>query len=529
MITIVLVDDESGQLEIMKTIILELCPNSDVLCFDNSLNALDYISLHPVDAVITDIKMPGLDGLELSKEISLLNQDIIVAIISAYNDFEYAQKAIRYNVTGYLIKPVSHSKITELFDKIYKQLSEKEARRQHMELLNSQLESYKPAYIDRQLNAWLRGTASAAELSSIQSAFKYNGYGILVATRLHRPSEDSVSGCSLSDLIAFTKVTIHQLFSPDQTVLTVVYNEEKLILVSVIVGEGDLPADLVSDNFHALFRTVREEYGIRLVSGASEIVPAVTHDVSLYVRQALTALDCTFINTASGYIAHRDLKDMAPLAGASLHAFQNRLLDKFYLYDGNGVRDILHSFLADYADHGYLLPSNVLRQYFINILFLANQHVQCQQKDHTIEEINSCPSIAILTAIIGNRLTDLIAMQQKKAGEATQQMIDSMKRYIDSHFAENISLESIADQMHFNPNYIGSLFKQQFGIGFKDYVTGCRIDKAKQLLTGTNLKIYEIAEKTGYGDVAYFIRIFKKETGVSPNKFRMEHFNKELG
>lgn len=169
--TLILVDDESGQLDIMKNIILELCPGFQVLCFDNSLNAFNYISSNPVDAVITDIRMPELDGLELSKKISQLNKDIIVAIISAYNDFEYAQKAISYHVTGYLIKPISHSGIMELIDKINQQISEKTARKQHMELLNSQLEHYKPAYIERQLKDWLNGTASVNELSSIQSIF----------------------------------------------------------------------------------------------------------------------------------------------------------------------------------------------------------------------------------------------------------------------------------------------------------------------------------------------------------------------
>lgn len=527
--TLILVDDESGQLDIMKNIILELCPGFQVLCFDNSLNAFNYISSNPVDAVITDIRMPELDGLELSKKISQLNKDIIVAIISAYNDFEYAQEAISYHVTGYLIKPVSHGRITELIDKINQQISEKAARKQHMELLNSQLEHYKPAYIERQLKDWLSGTASVNELSSIQSIFKYTGDGIIIATRIGQLFCGSSPVSCLSDLVAFIKITLHRLFSPDHAILSVVYQEEKLILVSVVVGKKELLPDTVFHNFQLLSQIVREECGSSIVSGTSEIVPAIVKDAPFYVKQALTALDYTFLNTELGLLPHHEIQNMQRIDNTMLYAFQNKLLDRFYLYDRNGIQEVFHSFTSHFVNKGYFLPSNLIQQYFINIVFLARKHVQYEQSDTMIEEINNCYSIDILISAMDEYLANLIILQQKKSGEATQQVVESMKLYIDSHFTENISLEVIADQMHFNPNYIGFLFKQHFGTGFKDYVTGLRIRRAKQLLTETNLKIYEIAEKTGYSDVAYFIKLFKKETGISPNKFRIGTFNKELG
>lgn len=514
MINIILVDDESGQLEIMKNIILELYSNFHIMCFDNSLKALNYISSNPVDAVITDIKMPRLSGLNLTKEISLLNRDIIVAIISAYNDFEYAQKAISYGVISYLIKPISHSKIMELFDKINEQIAEKEAHKEHMNSLNSQLKAYKPAYTERQFKAWLNGTASTSELTLIQSIFKYSGDGIVVATQLNIVSINSTT-FSLSDLISFIKINIHKLFSLDKTVLSVINNEEKLILVNVIVAENYLSLDLVLNSFYMLSQEVKVEYGIDIYSGASEIVPDIISNLQFYVKQSLDALDYTFLNSTSRFLAHKDIQNMQLLDSADLYTFQNKILDRFYLYDANGIKEILETFNKTYVNNGYIMPSNILRQHFINIVFLANKHIKHQPKDNIIDKFKNCHFIEALTALIYDHLNNLMAIQHKKADEATQQVISSMKSYIDSHFYENLNLDLMAANMHFNPNYIGSLFKQQFGIGFKDYVIKIRINKAKQLLTDTNLKIYEIAKKVGYSDVAYFIKIFKKNRRYS--------------
>lgn len=521
MINIILIDDESGQLEIMKNIISELHPNFHVICFDNPKKALAYISANAVDAVITDIKMPGMNGIELSREISQLNKDILVAIISAYSDFEYAQKGISYGVIDYLIKPISHSKIVELLDKINQKISIKTANKQRLEILNSQLESYKPLYIEKQLKSWLNGTVSPSELNSIRSLFKYNGSGIVVASQIGNFENNPSHIFWREDLIPFLKMHIHRLFSSNQTVLNVVYDDEKLILVSVIVGEKDLSLDSVFESFSALSLLVNNEYHVNIYSGASEIVLPIIDNVYEYLNQALSALDYTFLNPSSSFFAHEYLQNVKSIDDTILYSFQSKVLDKFYLYNTDGIQEILESFCITYSNNGFLFPTNILKQYFINIVFLAKKHVQYELQDNIIEDIKNCHSINILTSVVKNYLECLIIFQQKKVDEATQQVIDKMRVYIDSHYTENISLELIAEQMHFNPNYIGHLFKQQNGLGFKEYIIKIRIDKAKQLLSETNLKIYEIAKKIGYNDVAYFIKIFKKETGISPKKFRI--------
>jgi YesN/AraC family two-component response regulator len=204
-----------------------------------------------------------------------------------------------------------------------------------------------------------------------------------------------------------------------------------------------------------------------------------------------------------------------------LYSFQGKILDKFYLYDTEGVTEVLEMFCRTYANEGFVLQTDILQQFFINITFLASKHVQYQYNDGIIEKIKSCHSIYMLKSVVEDYLKSLIIFQQKKLDEVTHQAIDKVKAYIGQHYTENISLEQIADQMHFNPNYMGHLFKQKYGIGFKEYIISMRINKAKQLLSKTNLKVYEVAEKSGYCDVPYFIKIFKKETGISPNKFRI--------
>lgn len=519
MINILLVDDESGQLEIMKNIIEDLCSDYNVICFDNSIKAYEYISSNPVDAVITDIKMPGMDGIELSMKISQLNRDIIIAIISAYSDFEYAQKAINYGVIGYLIKPISHSKINELFSKINEEIAIKSASKKQIDSLNSQLESYKSIYIEKQLKSWLNNTVSAAELDSIKSLFKYSGYGIVVASQVANFSDGLFP--LPEDFFSFIKINIHRLLSENQQVLTIVYDDEKLIFVSIIVGKNDLHLDSVYKSFCTLSAMVKNEYNADILSGASDIALSVVDNVQLFLKQALLSLDYTFLNSSTRFLSNNVVQNMKLIDNAVLYTFQGKILDQFYLYDAEGVSQMLEVFCQTHTNNGFILQRDILEQYFINIIFIANKHVLYQYNDGVIEKIKSCHSIYMLKAVVEDYLKSLIIFQQKKLDEVTHQAIDKVKAYIDQHYTENICLELIADQMHFNPNYMGHLFKQKFGIGFKEYIISMRINKAKDLLSKTNLKVYEVAEKSGYCDVPYFIKIFKKETGISPNKFRI--------
>ena len=520
----ILVDDESGQLEIMANIMLDLYPHFEVITFDNSIKALEFVRNNDADAVISDIRMPVMDGLELSEQIVKIRPDTVIAIISAYSDFEYARRAIDFGVAGYLIKPVSRSKLTELMDKIEHQIELKAENLNHIKDLNTQLESYKPVYIEKQLKDWLMGTPDNTKNELIKSIFKWNGSGLVAASKFVIQPQSPEHPFPLSDFVAFCKVHIKKLFSEGAAVLSILYDEQNMILISIIDSSGCIPLDWVMAGFEQIAEDLKSEFHVESRIGLSETADHIIDCLQTCFTQAMLALDYAFLIASPVCLAYSKVKELPSIDDTVLYTLENKILDRFRASSLSGIKEQLNTFCSTYSDGGHIAVSHKLHEHFLHIALSAKKHAQHNSNDDIITCMSNCSTIFVLANTLLDYLTGLIAYQQERNDTATRDMIESIKSYIHTNFKNDISLELIADNFHFNPSYISILFKTYSKVGFKEYLIYVRIEEAKRLLRETRLKVYEIARKTGYNDVAYFVKLFKKEVGVSPNRFRSKIF-----
>jgi two-component system response regulator YesN len=518
------VDDESGQLEILSNIIRELYPHYEVISFDNSIKALDYVGSHPADVVISDIRMPVMDGLELSGQIMKTKPDTILAIISAYSDFEYARRAIDYGVIGYLIKPVSVSKLTGLMDKIEQQIRLKAENRDHIKDLNEQLESYRPVYLEKQLRDWLFGKLDDAQGEWLKSNFKWNGSGLTAVTGIIPKPQTAKAPLPLAEVTAFCKIRLKELFTGDTSVLSLLYDEQNWMLASIIDSQGGIAPEAAASCLLRFIDELESAFPVKARIGLSEAASPITDHLQLCMKQALEALDDTFLISSPGCLCYGSVKRLPSIDDSILYCLENKILDRFRASNLDGIREQLDTFCENYSNGSHVVNSYKLREHFLHIALSAKKHVQHHVKDDIIAVVNTCGSLAELSGVLLNYLAELTVYRQKRDNTATVEIIESIRNYIHDNFKEDISLERIADHFHFNPSYISMLFKTHSEAGFKEYLIRVRIDEAKRLLRETGLKVYEVARRAGYNDVAYFVKLFRKEVGVSPNHYRSRPF-----
>lgn len=504
MYELVLIDDETGQLEIMAQIIRAVAHDFNVKTFSQSAAALNYIQSNHTDAVISDIRMPVIDGLDLSKKLHEQFPDIVIAILSAYSDFSYAQKAIETGVITYMVKPVSKVKISDMMEKIRGQLEKVR-----------QLEGIRSLKLNQQLLSWLNGTLDAKNTRSISSLFDGFSWGFWSV------SEFSV-GQKLSDqakstLVVDFKQRVKCAF-PQGRVLAIELGEKSLFFACAVAFRGK-PGE--EETFSAFQNTLsRFSAGLTVYTGVSKISERFLEERTQQYQAAKRLLSCRFLLTRQFLISEKTILQCKLLEASQFYSLENRLMDSLRQSDNSLAARYLEDFSKQYTDNGYYMESRQALEYLVHIVYTLKKQWSCQAGDQILEDLNSADSLPEACSLLKKFAERLFQFRSSQNANRTEDIMRRVKEYLYINCGEDLTLEQVAEIFHFNATYLSSIFKQYTQTGFKEYVTSVRIERSKYLLKETDLKVYEIAKQCGYPDAAYFVRLFKKEVGISPNRFR---------
>ncbi|ASA22428.1 response regulator transcription factor [Paenibacillus donghaensis] len=503
MYDILLVDDEPGHLTGLSNMLHRLRPEYGICTARNGREALDQCSIHSFQIIISDIRMPLMDGLHFLEQLPPSQTPRRVIYLSGYNHFEYAQQAMSLGSFEYMLKPLDTGKFISVLERMEKSLEQEFNALQEYERLAVRLDAAEPAFQHRLLNEWIEGTLAAAEdheeLIRILG-FRGSGCLLVICTKEVRTPE-----------------SVMALLQPYGLRTGFACRREPHLLIVA----SQLPLD--SDLTQALVR-------LEMNVGISDYTDPLNGNVTEAYDEARIAAMCGFYAQAGEstvYLAKECRLDISRVL-ISDSRLAGLLGEAVAGWDGHHslevtVEKVICRMLGEEAPP---LPEVLIRE-VTQLLF---------QVIYDLEILRANTQAALLRRASGLKdgiggyqeliasSTDLLEDIARTVAEAKRDPKDKVMTqcltYIDNHYMEDLSQETVAARFHFNPSYFCQLFKSRVNVTFNQYVTGLRLNKAKELLTHSNAKVYRIAEQLGYHDVKYFNRVFKKETALTPEEYR---------
>ncbi len=534
MLKVVIADDEEKVCKLIKYLIDWEAMGMELAAIVNDgKKAYEAIIEHQPDIVITDIRMPTYDGIELIRKTKELYPNIYFIIISGYSQFEYAQQAIKYGVENYLLKPLKKKELHETLSKIIEkknsmnmELSEREELREKLhsseaknnrKFISEVLSSSNPLLLQKSLE----------EINAEYSChFREGNYAVINA----RPFLKSAKMDSESYALLLSKIqTIFEekIESECKELITAIYDGEIICLLNL----GDASLTLIKKRLNMLridvgnLKAIFGEFD--MVIGLSNMYDGISYCLEAML-QAKTAILNRVLFTAPYIIEYAECKEaVIKVEDIFSAADRKHLISLVELMDINGVLEEINRVaeaIGKQKDHldGELifriyaeLIATLLfaaKNYMVNYVLPAQMFFEDKYKMFlTYHEVFEW-------------LDRNIKEQMEKYLESKKELnsipIRQAKQYIYDNYNKAISLENVSHAVGFNPAYFSSLFKKETGKSFTEYLLEVRVQNAKQYLTQTNMEIADISTEIGYSDVKYFSKIFKKLTGVNPSEYR---------
>ena len=509
-----IVDDEP----LMRTYLTQSIPAFSTL-FDVSavakdgLEAVELLKEIPVDVVITDIKMPEMDGLSLAKHIHENYPGITVIIISGFSDFEYAQKAIRYNVKDYLLKPLVDKTLIDLLDTLAARFErERGTARFRMTGTGAKRDPLR----HRLLCAFLEGDA--------ERAYRLYAEQQKTGAAFMRPFACIAKFQYLYSASAPSALTLHLLLDelcPSFGWIALCEKDGSVCLLADAHSEMELESEL-----ERLYHTLLRE-------GAKSIHEPIDCRCGKIVTDP-------FQLSASCDSLKETL--LLPLANAQAPFFYSRIsqhrhtLNNIEKSRDQLVRDLLESAQGHwYADLKSLclafdvpLTGECLWRCAAYILAAlpAGDAYPGDGRQRSLEGL-AVPCKNAVRPFSPDGFADaLLAWLRLLFGQAPQDselspVILQAKEYIARNYQSNISLSDVAEHCSVSSSYLSDLFHKQLGISYLKYITGMRMEQAAKLLKShPDMRIFEVAAQTGFLSDKHFISVFKKHYGVSPAMYQ---------
>lgn len=475
---------------------------------DNGEDALSLILKEEPDVVFTDIRMPVFDGIELIKQVKQqAKHPPKFVLISGYDDFQYAQQAVRLGVVDFILKPINKKEIEATLQKLSREIYE-----ERMAIQTNQ------AFINHRLfqRVVLEGHPPTREETDVllkepESALRY--VLIDVRSRTANTAIDEQIQHAITHFIGADDLFIHpieregyglileqQYLPKNDNELTWFFDHFKAMIESAIqhavfiyVGERGEGLDGIQASYQSARRLKKHRY---MIEDDAPLLMTPSKEQLLMENRELNP---SLFNELMEYVEENNHEQIK----ATVHQLKEAILDNYisvkhvqlFLYQMDQAIDQRFKKAMD--------KKASTEQAFLDQL----------PEEHTLLELAES-----LTDFLTTRAKQLAALNKAKYnGE-----IYKVKRYVDRHFDENLTLKRLANQFYMNPVYLGQLFKKTYGVYFKDYLLNVRIEKAKEHLRQTDLKVYEVAEAVGFGSSDYFVTQFEKIVGSTPSKYRQK-------
>ncbi|WP_052759589.1 response regulator [Paenibacillus sp. DMB20] len=531
MMNVMIVEDETI-MRLAMTTLIDWGSNGFRIVYEanNGDQALQYIKEQPaVDIVITDLKMPVMDGLELIDELNQLEVTPHVVVLSAYDDFELVRKAFKRGVHDYILKSeMDPDVVLDLLNRIKNAYEAKQTlSRQSKEIFHGERLRLKQQTIREWLEIGVAPQMDPYVLEDLDMRLEWTNITVSILRVEGFAQVQERYGSSIGEFVSSVLKSIDQVLAEAGTGEVISCNPyEYAVLLSFKTNSLMYVRQSISQILDQIIFVLKEYINIHVTVGVSELCEEMSQLKTFYL-QARKNADLRFVINKHRIIYPEDAKQFLQQSGETLIGKEKALLDALKEGDEQTVLHELDSMFA-LIKRSASMGNEALRTRYMELLmilvkFMHDHGYVDSQQVNKIEDLYQMAwlvdSADSLQAWILSLVQQLLKEIDKKAGQINR-VIAIAQAYIKDHYREEITLGKISEMVHLSESHFSTLFSKAVGETFKEFVTKVRIEKAMESMKNEPyLKIYEVAERTGYASTEHFSRVFKKTTGMSPHKF----------
>ena len=521
-----LVDDEEDVISaIRRTIDWESLGFSVPREAHNGLEALEFAEESAPDVVLTDIKMPYMDGLELAHKLKELYPNIRIVVFSGFDEFEYAREALRLEAEEYILKPVHAAELSKLFLRIRESLDAERAERQNREQLQAYYEKSLPRLQESFFVSLLDGKIPEEEIARQAEDYQLElGTSPCAAAVIHTGSAGLPDGVSAVMIAASVRHLAEENLGARFTARFFGYLGNTVMLAT-LKEAGQLR--FLTDACDRFCRLAAAKLGATVTIGVGKVCLAF-HELRDSYTGARNALSYRMIYGTGKAIS---ISEIAPQEKNSTELSERESMQDIFRKMRMEKEEELSAAIARYIADNAAAQASVQEYRFFVMETAGELYRFAKDNELRAEEIfgDNDAMYRILQQLEPGELTrwmdevcrKMREMIQHKRADSARSFAARALDYVNEHYAEGeLTVDAMCSHLNVSAAYFSTIFKRETGKTFVQYLTDLRMEKAVELLLSTSEKTYMIARKVGYADPNYFSYVFKKQFGMSPSKYK---------
>lgn len=495
---------------------------------DNGETALHIIKEEVPDIVITDIRMPKINGLDLICMTRDISQKVKFIVVSGYKEFEYAHRALQYGVDDYLLKPINENELNDVLRKIYNELVMRENQSMERKEMQKKVSESKKI-IKRD---FLKNIIEQEEGLEVKDA------------RIHLDG-DIYRGIDIKlDYVDYSKSDKKQDRLTVERVIIIVEEILKSVSEEVLICEKEnlhiyclfnynySKAKVIKSSINDILSEIKkyligfEQYEVTIGVGTER---TEFGEIRFSIEESCRAVK-NRIKSGTGRLIYVESISRADKEEwkDSLEEYRENFFSSIESYSRENLDQCINQIYSNFMmcddidfSECYSAADELIEAFFGRIDMHQEEFQQVRKKLQG--NCQHCYTIPQLKNLLKTELGDYLDMSREAIEAESAKPVRQAKQYISEHYGEKIVLEDIADIVGLNPVYFSVLFKKETGANFSAYLVNVRLEKAKEMLCSTNETIAAVGESVGYKDSRYFSQVFTKMIGVKPVLYRKLH------
>lgn len=484
------------------------------------------------DIVVTDIKMPKIDGLHFIKKAQEISPNTRFIIISGYEDFSFARQAVRLGVSDYLLKPVDNDELVKAMDGLRAKILREKESIEYLKDLDKKASGTAILKKNQLFSEVIKGEIAseqtiidkAAELGYAFEHKFFTAMSIKIMDMNRQLFTDEMGG-----LLRFAIANVFEESVHEVGVCAAIDDSDPKQGVAVVFNHDEVLPH-INNKIQTGMEEIRKYLEVDAYIGIGRSYERAV-DLSKSFKESLICAKQKLVFTDKSIISYSDY-ELIRKNNYLLSDEDRRVIILYLSYTAeNGIKELINKIDTIFSQvRESKVPFQKVKELCMDILFVTtseikrkNTYIYEQLSDSGIESyFEDCRFLNDFRDRICLVLNNLSVHFENETLGGGKKIVVSIKKKMETEYYLDLKLSTFANNYYINQSYLSSLFLQETGRNFSQFLTDIRVEKAKEFLSLTTLSVSKVSELVGYNDRSYFCSVFQKAAGVSPAKYRLE-------